>query len=267
MQSKISLIKKYLKSQHKDITQLLSLVLEKSHAWLLSNDDYQLSTNEESKLKTLIKKREQGVPFAYLSGTKGFYHLKFKVTPDTLIPRPETELLVDIALNLFINKPCNLLDLGTGSGIIAITLADKNPHWQVTATDFSNKALEIAKQNATIITNKINFQQGSWFEAVPNQRFDLIISNPPYIEEGDGYLDNLTHEPISALTAGKDGLDDIRIIINQAPIHLNKHGFLLLEHGYNQQEMIVELLKQKFTHIKTFQDYNSNNRSILAQLK
>ncbi len=258
------MIKKYLNAQHKDIVQLLCLTLDKNHAWLLANDDYQLSKAETHKLNTLIKKREQGVPFSYLSGNKGFYHLNFKVTPDTLIPRPETELLIDIALDLFKDKPCRLLDLGTGSGIIAITLADKNPHWQVTATDRSEPALAIAKQNAT---SNIDFQHGSWFDVVGEQDFDLIISNPPYIEEDDPHLDDLKHEPINALVSGKDGLDDIRLIIQQAPECLKKNGYLLLEHGYDQQERIATLLQKKFTHIQTFQDHNSNDRAILAQLK
>ncbi|SMN14922.1 Protein-N(5)-glutamine methyltransferase PrmC, methylates polypeptide chain release factors RF1 and RF2 [uncultured Candidatus Thioglobus sp.] len=263
------MIKNYLKNQSKDIAQLLSLTLGKNHAWLLANDDYQLSETQACQLNALIKKREQGVPFAYLSGTKGFYHLDFKVTPDTLIPRPETELLIDIALDLFADKtkPCHLLDLGTGSGIIAITLADKNPHWHITATDFSKKALTVAKQNATIVTNEIDFQQGSWFEAVPNTHFDLIISNPPYIEQGSSYLKNLTYEPQSALTSGKDGLDAIRLIIENAPKYLNKQGYLLLEHGFNQQQEIAQLLEKDFFNIQTFNDYNYNQRAIFAQLK
>lgn len=260
----MALIKEHLKSPHKDIVPLLSLVLGKDHAWLLANNDYQLNANETDKINDLIKKREQGMPFAYISGKKGFYHLDFKVTPNTLIPRPETELLIDIALDLFKDKPCDLLDLGTGSGIIAITLADKNPHWQVTATDFSKSALKVAKQNATTI---INFQHGSWFVAVPNQRFDLIVSNPPYIKQNDPYLKGLTHEPQTALVSGKNGLEDIRIIIKQAPQYLKNQGFLLLEHGYNQQGDIVGLLAEKFTHIQTFQDYNNNNRAVLAQLQ
>lgn len=260
------MIKEYLKTQHKDIAQLLCLTLGKNHAWLLANDDYQLNKEEEHKLNALIKKREQGVPFAYLSGNKGFYHLNFKVTPDTFIPRPETELLIDVALDLFTDKtePYHVLDLGTGSGVIAVTLADKNPHWQVVATDFSESALEVAKQNAT---NPIHFQQGRWFDAVSNQRFDFIVSNPPYIEENDLYLNDLKHEPMNALISGKDGLDDIRLIIQQAPNYLKENGYLLLEHGYNQQTKIISLLQKKFTHIQTFQDYNFHNRAILAQLK
>ncbi|MCH9745996.1 MAG: peptide chain release factor N(5)-glutamine methyltransferase [Proteobacteria bacterium] len=259
-------IQDYLKSGAIDIAPLLSLVLEKSSAELISNHDYLLSSDEKSQLEDLILKRQKGMPFAYLSGNRGFYHLDFKVTPDTLIPRPETELLIDIALDLFIdkNQDYRLLDLGTGSGIIAATLADKNPHWQVTATDFSQAALDIAQQNAT---TEINFQQGSWFEAVANQDFDLIISNPPYIAQGDVYLDDLAYEPISALIAGEDGLDDIRIIISQAPDYLKRNGFLLLEHGHDQQARIVELLQEKFNNIQTFKDYNNIDRAILARKK
>ncbi len=254
----------YLSSGVEDIITLLCLVLKKNHAQLLTSSDDTLDAEQKNQLDKLIQQRENGVPFAYLSGTKGFYHLDFKVTPDTLIPRPETELLIDIALDLFTpNQTYDLLDLGTGSGIIAITLADKNPHWCVTAADYSQGALEVARENAT---TAINFQQGSWFEAVPEQTFDLIVSNPPYIKAHDSHLDDLTFEPQSALISGKDGLDDIRIIISQAPEHLNKSGYLLLEHGFDQQAEIKTLLSQNFTNIQTFKDYNSQNRAILAQL-
>jgi release factor glutamine methyltransferase len=256
-------IQQYLNSGAIDIAPLLSLVLNKSNVELITQSKYQLTPTERQTLNAFIQQRMDGMPFSYISGNKGFYHLDFKVTPDTLIPRPETELLIDIALDLFPkNQTCKLLDMGTGSGIIAVTLADKNPHWQVTATDFSSAALEVAQQNAT---TDINFIQGSWFDTVPNQSFDLIISNPPYIEQGDVYLDDLTHEPITALTSGKDGLDDIRIIIKQAPDYLKKNGFLLLEHGHNQQSKIVELLAENFTNIRIFKDCNNIDRATLAQ--
>ena len=260
----MSNIRDYLNSRLIDHVPLLTLALKKDHTWLIANNDYILNTQEKRTLEYLIEQRQKGVPFAYLNGTKGFYHLDFKVTPDTLIPRPETELLIDITLDLFKKKPCHLLDLGTGSGIIAITLADKNPHWQVSATDFCEKALAVARQNTS---KNINFQQGNWFDAVPNQTFDLIISNPPYIEQNDSCLKELTYEPQSALVAGEDGLDDIRLIIKNAPKHLNQQGYLLLEHGYNQQQQITQLLKDNFFNIRKFNDYNQQNRALLAQLK
>ena len=255
----------YLKSGTIDVAPLLSLVLGRSNTELYAQNDYALNDKQQQQLSNFIQQRKQGVPFAYLSGKKGFYHLDFKVTKDTLIPRPETELLIDIILDLFNkNQKYQVLDLGTGSGIIAITLADINPHWKVSATDFSQAALNIAKVNAT--TN-INFNQGSWFDAVAGQVFDLVVSNPPYIEEEDIYLKDLTYEPQTALVSGEDGLDDIRIIINNAPEYLNKGGYLLLEHGHNQQSKITKLLEKKFHNIKTFKDYNSNDRAILAQIK
>ena len=258
-------VQDYLNGGACDIAPLLSLVLGKSNTQLYAQNDYALGDKQQQQLENFIQQREQGIPFAYLSGKKGFYHLDFKVTKDTLIPRPETELLIDITLDLLKkNQKYQVLDLGTGSGIIAVTLADINPRWKVSATDFSQAAINVAKINAT--TN-INFTQGSWFDAVTDQTFDLIVSNPPYIEENDAYLDDLTYEPQTALVSGVDGLDDIRIIINNAPEYLNKDGYLLLEHGYNQQTEIVELLSINFTNIQTFMDYNSKDRAVLAQLK
>jgi release factor glutamine methyltransferase len=255
----------YLKSGAIDIAPLLSLVLGKSNTELYVQNDYALDDKQQRQLLNFIQQREQGVPFAYLSGKKGFYHLDFKVTKDTLIPRPETELLIDITLDLLNkNQKYQVLDLGTGSGIIAVTLADINPRWKVSATDFSQAALNIAKINAT--TN-INFTQGNWFDAVADETFDFIVSNPPYIEEDDAYLTDLTYEPQTALVSGEDGLDDIRIIVNNAPKHLNKGGYLLLEHGYNQQQQITKLLNKAFHNIKAFKDYNGNDRAVLAQIK
>ncbi len=259
------IIQDYLNSGIIDIAPLLSLALNKSHAQLIIHYDYQLNNEEETQLNQLIKQRQSGMPFSYLSGTKGFYHLDFKVTPNTLIPRPETELLIDIALGLFDkNKICEVLDLGTGSGIIAVTLGDKNPKWHLTATDFSIDALNIAQKNAK---TDINFQLGSWFEATPNQTFDLIISNPPYIKQSNPYLNDLSFEPQSALVSGKDGLDDIRTIIDNAPQYLNKKGYVLLEHGFDQQQEIIQLLSHDFFNIQKFKDYNQQNRAVLAQIK
>lgn len=258
-------IQNYLNSDVIDIAPLLSLVLTKSHAELITDCDYQLNNEEKTQLNQLIKQRQSGTPFAYLSGIKGFYHLDFKLTPSVLIPRPETELLIDIALDLFDkNKTCEVLDLGTGSGIIAVTISDKNPNWRLTATDFSIDALEVAQQN---VKTNINFRLGNWFEATPNQTFDLIISNPPYIKQGDPHLNDLNFEPQSALVSGKDGLDDIRTIIDNAAQYLNKKGYLLLEHGFDQQQEIIQLLSNDFFNIQKFKDYNQQNRAVLAQIK
>ena len=254
----------YLNSGIVDIAPLLSLVLEKNNAQLMIDGKQSLSTAQQEQLDQLISKRQSGMPFAYLSGEKGFYHLDFTVTPDTLIPRPETELLIDIALTLPLSDKAKIVDLGTGSGVIAITLADKKPDWQVCAIDASVAALAVAQQNTT---RAIEFLHGSWFEPLGMRQFDLIVSNPPYVRENDPHLEQLTHEPISALTSGVNGLDDIREIINQAPAHLNPGGYLLLEHGYDQQLEIVDLLKENFQKIEAFKDYNSQNRAVLAQIK
>lgn len=257
-------INDYLKSGAIDIAPLLSLVLDKNSAQLMIDGDQALSEAQATQLNQLIEQRQQGVPFAYLSGKKGFYHLEFTVTPDTLIPRPETELLIEVALDLFPDQQAvKMLDLGTGPGTIAITLADQRPDWQVSAVDVSAGALAVAKQN---VTRPIEFLQGSWFEPVADQRFDLIVSNPPYVEENDPHLLELTHEPISALTSGVDGLDDIRRIIDQAPAYLNPGGYLLLEHGFDQQDRIVQLLAKNFVEIKRFKDYNDKDRAVLARI-
>jgi release factor glutamine methyltransferase len=248
-----------------DIVPILSLVLNRSKASLISSSDYQLKKSEIIKLNELISKRQAGVPFAYLSENKGFYHLNFKVTNKTLIPRPETELLVDIILEV-LDKDNNydIVDLGTGSGVIAITVADKRPNWQVTGTDISLSALAIAKQNRT---TDINFIQGSWFDALGSSKFDLIVSNPPYVAESDPHLEELTFEPVIALTSGEDGLVDIRTIINDAPAHLKDGGYLLLEHGHDQQDSISKLLAKDFHNITRYKDYNGIDRAVLAKLK
>ncbi len=251
-----------------DIAPLLCLALNKTSAQLYANPHYPLSFTEQNTLKHLREQRLKGVPFAYLSGKQGFYHLEFRVSADTLIPRPETELLIDIALDLYAeNQVTRVVDLGTGSGIIAITLADLRPHWHLTATDISQNALAIAQQNATQnTTQKIDFQQGDWFAAIKNQTFDLIISNPPYIAANDAHLRALTHEPQQALISGKDGLDDIQTMIAQAPNYLKNNGYLLLEHGHNQRAEVVRLLGDKFHNIQKFSDYNQRSRAVLAQI-
>ena len=266
--SRAKTIQDFLRSDIIDIEEMLGLALDSSKSSLYANPNHKISAAELSNLDLLIQKRQCGEPFAYLSGTKGFYHLDFKVTNATLIPRPETELLIDIALGLFnASEPVKTLDLGTGSGIIAITLADKCSGWKVSATDQSEAALEVATHNAKTTKTNIEFRHGSWFEAVPDQCFDLIISNPPYVQTNDPHLEGLQFEPIEALVSGADGLQDIRLIINRAPRQLNSKGYLLLEHGYDQQTEIMRLMRQSFTDVRGFQDNNGIDRAVLGRKK
>ena len=258
-------IQDFLRKDLTDITKILCLALNQEREQLFAYPNYELNEKELDKLDKLIKDRNNGVPFAYLKGSQGFYELDFIVSPATLIPRPETELLIDISLNTFdSNKKIKALDLGTGSGAIAITLSEKCPIWEMTATDKSNEALKIAKSNTH---NKINFYCGYWFDAVPDKKFDLIVSNPPYVADQDPHLHNLKYEPLEALTSGSDGLNDIRKIISQSPLFLNQDGHLLLEHGYNQKNQIIELLEESFINIKPFKDFNKIDRAILAHLR
>ena len=258
-------IKDFLRNDVEDISKLLCLALNKTQEQLYANLDYQLVDTELSVLLSYIDQRKKGKPFAYIKGSKGFYDLDFIVSPATLIPRPETELLIDITLNLLDkNKNLKVLDLGTGSGVIAITISEKRPKWKLSATDLSLDALNIARLNST---KKIDFYCGSWFDPVPPETFDLIVSNPPYINEHDPHLQDLRYEPIEALVSGDDGLNDIREIITKSTLFLNSGGYLLLEHGYDQKDRIVKLLEESYTSIKTFKDLNKVDRAILAKLR
>ena len=258
-------IKDFLRNDVEDISKLLSLALNKTQEQLYANLDYQLVDTELSALLSYIDQRKKGKPFAYIKGSKGFYDLDFIVSPATLIPRPETELLIDITLNLLDkNKNLKVLDLGTGSGVIAITISEKRPKWKLSATDLSLDALNIARLNST---KKIDFYCGSWFDPVPPETFDLIVSNPPYINEHDPHLQDLRYEPIEALVSGDDGLNDIREIITKSTLFLNSGGYLLLEHGYDQKDRIVKLLEESYTSIKTFKDLNKVDRAVLAKLR
>jgi release factor glutamine methyltransferase len=226
---------------------LLQHVLNVNRAWLIAHQNDALEANIHEAYRALNNRRINGEPIAYILGYREFYGLKFKVTPDTLIPRPDTETLVDAALKKIApNLPLRICDLGTGTGAIALAIAKNRPNAQVTAVDFSDKALEVARQNAQDL-NILNcqFLQSDWLSAFTNQIFDVIVSNPPYIEKDDAHLQqgDLRFEPLSALASGKDGLDDIRTIISQAKHHLKPIGWLMLEHGYNQAEAVANLFK------------------------
>ena len=259
------LIKNLLREDVEDASKLLGLAINKTQEQLFANLDYALNSSEFKKFFSLVDERKNGKPFAYIKGSQGFYEHEFLVSTSTLIPRPETELLIDIAIDsLDSEKKIKVLDLGTGSGIIAITLSQQCPKWEVSASDQSSEALSLAKLNAK---SPINFYYGSWFEPLPKKKFDLIVSNPPYISKKDPHLKDLRFEPMEALVSGNDGLEDIRLIISQSPQYLNKGGLLLLEHGYDQKDRIIELLGDSFKNIKTFKDLNEIDRAIVAELR
>jgi release factor glutamine methyltransferase len=231
---------------------LLQSLLKVNRAWLISHQNDALQPNTHAAYRALINRRVNGEPIAYILGVREFYGLNLRVTPATLIPRPDTETLVEAALaKIPLQKDLSICDLGTGSGAIALAIARHRPQACVLALDASQAALDVAIENAQILKIlNVDFVLSDWFSALSQkdnlQKFDLIVSNPPYIEANDGHLSqgDLRFEPISALASGQDGLDDIRKIIKQAPQHLNPQGWLLLEHGYNQAEPVADLMKQ-----------------------
>jgi release factor glutamine methyltransferase len=220
---------------------------------------------------TLIQRRIQGEPIAYILGFREFYGLHLKVTPDTLIPRPDTEILVDTALSKMpaSQNSLRVLDLGTGSGAIALAIANKRPRADVLAIDASENALKIAQENANALQiANVQFLSSHWFGALHQQRFDVIVSNPPYIEDADPHLaqGDLRFEPLSALASGKDGLHDIRMIIDQCLVHLKPQGWLMLEHGYNQATAVANLMSEAgLVGISTHKDLGGNDRVTVGQ--
>lgn len=237
--------------------QLLQHIMHATHTQLYTEANKPLSANEQQQLQQLIQARLQGEPLAYLLGSWEFWSLELKVTRDTLIPRPETERIVEWVLNQHLaDRSLKVADLGTGSGAIAIALAHERPNWQISASDISPAALLIAKQNAQQhgLTN-IEFSQGCWCQALVKQDYNLIISNPPYVTSDDPHWQGLNHEPQLALDGGTDGLNAYRQIISQAKDYLQHNGQVIVEHGYNQAESIQVLFKQhSYRSIQSHQD-------------
>lgn len=233
-----------------DAQLLVGAVLQQPRSWLLAHDRDPLPLDAAERISALLQRRAAGEPAAYLLGHQEFFGLTLAVNPEVLVPRPDTETLVNWALEVLAlhpttDAPPRVLDLGTGSGAIALAVAHTHPAAQVTAVDASEGALRTARLNGERLGLSVNWRLGSWFEAVAGERFDLILSNPPYIAEHDPHLPDLRFEPRSALTAGADGLDDLRTIIQQAPAHLNPGGWLLLEHGWDQAEAVAQLLRDR----------------------
>jgi release factor glutamine methyltransferase len=252
-----------------DIQVLLCHVLVCSPTRLMTSPEAVLTDEEWQDFLTLIARRKAGEPVAHLTGNRGFWTLDLAVNASTLIPRPDTELLVSLALRK-LEAGMTAIDLGTGSGAIVLSLASEKPEVNFFATDLHGAALQLAKQNAAL--NKINnvqFIQMAWLAAVKPANFDLVVSNPPYIEANDPHLSegDVRFEPRSALVSGRDGLDDIRIIVEQAAQCLKPGGWLLIEHGHQQSKQVQQLFSAAgFIEISAHRDFGGQPRAVMGQL-
>lgn len=241
-----------------------------SRAWLIAHESDVPSPDQAASFAELLHRRLAGEPVAYLLGEREFFGLNFRVTPDVLIPRPDTEILVETALaHIPPDVSCRILDMGTGSGAIAISIANHRPQASMTGIDRSAAALEIARDNASRLgIGNVEFRLSHWFAALGSEHFDIIVSNPPYIAEQDPHLSqgDLRFEPAQALAAGIDGLDDIREIIRAAPAHLAAGGWLMLEHGYDQADKVAKLLREAgFSQTCSIADLGEVMRVTLGQ--
>ena len=257
-----------------DTELLLCHCLNVDRTWLKTWPDHQLQDTELAEFDRLFTRRLRGEPVAFIVGTQGFWTLDLCVSPYTLIPRPETELIVEQALQLALPAVCEVLDLGTGTGAIALALAAERPDWQITGVDVQSQAVELAEHNRQLHQlNNVSLLQSDWFSALssaqPAKKFDLIVSNPPYIEAEDSHLlaGDVRFEPSSALVAGVDGLDDLRLIIGQSSGFLQQAGWLMVEHGYNQGAVVRDLFSAAgFQSVTTHTDYNQLDRITLGCL-
>lgn len=252
-----------------DVECLLCHVLGCNASYLRTWPERQLSLEQTALFQSLFNRRQAGEPIAHISGTRAFWTLNLKVSPDTLIPRPDTEILVETILELPLPSESRLLDLGTGTGAIALALASERPLWQVTATDFLPEVVQLAKENAQMHQlENVDVILSHWFASLGVQRFDLIVSNPPYIDPEDGHLNqgDVRFEPRSALTADNHGLADLALIIQQAPSYLKSQGWLVLEHGYDQAEAVQALFRKNGYHsVQTKKDYGHQDRMTMGQ--
>ncbi|MBL0231098.1 MAG: peptide chain release factor N(5)-glutamine methyltransferase [Moraxellaceae bacterium] len=250
-----------------EIELLLAHVLSKSRTFLRTWPTHELSPTQLAQFEQYVALRQQGVPLAYILGERAFWSLNLTVTPDVLIPRPDTESVVEKVLALGQGKQWRrVADLGTGSGAIALSLALENPTWHVIATDIHAPSLKVAQANANKHhIHNVEFALGSWFEPLTGL-FDCIVSNPPYIVENDPHLSQLTHEPLRALVAPEQGLADLAHLVRLSSDFLKIQGWLVLEHGFDQGLAVRELLTQaKFSSISTGQDYGGNDRYTVGQ--
>ncbi|MGT3279219.1 peptide chain release factor N(5)-glutamine methyltransferase [Yersinia enterocolitica] len=255
-------------SPKRDAEILLSFVTGRARTYLLAFGETQLTAEQLAVLEPLAARREQGEPIAYLVGEREFWSLPLSVSSATLIPRPDTECLVEQALAHLPATPCRILDLGTGTGAIALALASERPDCAVMGVDIKADAVALARYNAKkLAINNVDFLQSSWFDLVSG-RFTLIVSNPPYIDTNDPHLNegDVRYEPHSALVAEAEGIADLAEIIRQSPAYLEVGGWLMLEHGWQQATVVQKLLNNSgFSAVMTYKDYGNNDRVTLGQ--
>ena len=254
-----------------DAEVLLCHCLQKNRSFLRAWPEHQPQPEQRDQFQHLISLRLTGVPIAYLTGQREFWSRNFKVSPEVLIPRPDSELLIELCLNRLIeNHNPKIIDLGTGSGILAITLAAEKTSATVFATDISQKALTIAQKNAQELSVTLRFLKSNWFDDVLENNFDLVVSNPPYIAANDAHLQqgDVRFEPDRALISAENGLKDIRLIVEQSRQYLKNPGLLLIEHGYNQQNAVQAIFKaNNYQDINTHSDLAGNPRVTLGLWK
>jgi release factor glutamine methyltransferase len=255
---------------HLEAELLLCHIVGKPRTWLVAWPEKRLTDRELASFMELVEQREQGAPVAYLTGEREFWSLTLNVTEDTLIPRPETELLVEAVLERFGDRPeLALVDMGTGSGAIALAIAKERPAWKVIATDISAAALAVAKTNAEQHgINNVSFLQGDWYDALQTEtHVDVIVSNPPYVAEADPHLEqgDVRFEPRGALASGNDGLDDIRKLLPGAIVHLKDGGTIFVEHGNTQGAAVRECMRHfGYRDIRTLHDLEGHERVTLG---
>ena len=252
-----------------DAQVLLLHILQKPRSYLFTWPEHALSNEQQSQFNVFLQRRLKGEPVAHITGLREFWSLSLEVNATTLIPRPDTETLVECALNMAMPDKAKVLDLGTGTGAIALALGCEMPNWQIVAVDRVTEAVALANKNQQRLgINNVDVKQSNWFSALQGERFNLIVTNPPYIEQDDIHLNqgDVRFEPLSALVADDAGMSDIKQIITQSRDYLLSSGYLLIEHGFEQAEAVRHLFKEvAFINIKTVKDFGNNDRVTLAQ--